>query len=212
MTGLVAAALIYLLMTGSRSRKLAKGYEVESYKATMTKCALMCFTVVLLMTSLAWDGGIPIPLLWVVGVLLVYGFITSKTTVGRHFYVVGGNIEAARLSGVNTRRIMFLAYLNMAVLTSLATFTVVARGQSTYSSVGKNFEMDAISACVVGGVSASGGAGTVLGMVIGATLIGIINQGMSLIHLDMNYQRIVKGLVLLAAVVFDILSKKRNKV
>ena len=120
-------------------------------------------------------------------------------------------MEAARLSGVNTRRIMFLAYLNMAVLSAIATFTVVARSQSAYADLGKNFEMDAISACVVGGVSASGGAGSVLGMVIGATLIGIINLGMSLISLDANYQRVVKGFVLLAAVVFDILSKKKNK-
>ena len=125
--------------------------------------------------------------------------------------MVGGNIEAARLSGVNTRKVMFLAYLNMAVLTSIAAMTVVARSQSAYADVGKNFEMDAISACVVGGVSASGGEGTVLGMVIGATLIGIINLGMSLISLDANWQRVVKGFVLLAAVVFDILSKDRNK-
>ena len=145
------------------------------------------------------------------GIILIYSFITSKTTIGRHFYVVGGNMEAARLSGVNTRRIMFLAYLNMAVLTAVATFTVISRSQSAYADVGKNFEMDAISACVVGGVSASGGAGTVLGMVIGATLIGVINLGMSLISLDANYQRVVKGFVLLAAVVFDILSKKRQK-
>ena len=113
-------------------------------------------------------------------------------------------------SGVNTKRVMFIAYLNMAVLTAIATMTVIARSQSAYADVGKNFEMDAISAGVVGGVSASGGAGTVLGMVIGATLIGVINLGMSLISLDANYQRVVKGFVLLAAVVFDILSKKKQ--
>ena len=156
------------------------------------------------------DGGIPTTLLWVAGIILIYSFITSKTTIGRHFYVVGGNMEAARLSGVNTKRIMFLAYLNMAVLTTIATMTVLARSQSAYADVGKNFEMDAISACVVGGVSASGGAGTVLGMVIGATLIGVINLGMSLISLDANYQRVIKGFVLLAAVVFDIVSKKKS--
>ena len=112
---------------------------------------------------------------------------------------------------MNTRRVMFFAYMNMAVLTTIATFTVIARSQSAYADVGKNFEMDAISACVVGGVSASGGSGTVMGMVIGATLIGVINLGMSLISLDANYQRVVKGVVLLAAVVFDILSQKKNR-
>ena len=211
LAGVLASAALVLILIFSRQRKRAKGYQADSMAVTIVKCALSSTVIILVMTMLALDGGIPTTLLWVVGIVLIYSFITSKTTIGRHFYVVGGNMEAARLSGVNTRRIMFLAYLNMAVLTAIATFTVVARSQSAYADVGKNFEMDAISACVVGGVSASGGAGTVLGMVIGATLIGVINLGMSLISLDANYQRVVKGFVLLAAVVFDILSKKREK-
>ncbi len=209
--GLLAACLIIFLVFATRRNRLAKGYEADSVKSAALKSGLGSAAIILVMTKLSMDGGIPTTLLWVAGVVLIYSFITSKTTIGRHFYVVGGNMEAARLSGVNTRRIMFMAYLNMAVLTAIATMTVIARSQSAYADVGKNFEMDAISACVVGGVSASGGAGTVLGMVIGATLIGIINLGMSLISLDANYQRVVKGFVLLAAVVFDILSKKRQK-
>ena len=209
--GLAAAALVVLAVFMTRRSRLAKGYEADSLKNAAVKSGLGAAVIILVMSRLALDGGIPTTLLWVAGIVLVYSFITSKTTVGRHFYVVGGNMEAARLSGVNTRRVMFLAYLNMAVLTSIATFTVIARSQSAYADVGKNFEMDAISACVVGGVSASGGAGTVLGMVIGATLIGVIILGMSLISLDANYQRVVKGFVLLAAVVFDLLSKKKDK-
>ncbi len=208
--GVIAAALIVLIVFRTRSTRLKKGYEADTAGRAALKSCIGGAAIILVMTRLAMDGGIPTTLLWVVGIILIYSFITSKTTIGRHFYVVGGNMEAARLSGVNTRRIMFLAYLNMAVLTAIATFTVVARSQSAYADVGKNFEMDAISACVVGGVSASGGAGTVLGMVIGATLIGVINLGMSLISLDANYQRVVKGFVLLAAVVFDILSKKKQ--
>ncbi len=209
--GLAAAALVVLAVFMNRRNRLKKGYEADTIGKAALKSGVGSAAIILVMTRLAMDGGIPVTLLWVVGIILIYAFITSKTTIGRHFYVVGGNIEAARLSGVNTRRIMFLAYLNMAVLTAIATFTVVSRSQSAYSGVGKNFEMDAISACVVGGVSASGGAGTVLGMVIGATLIGVINLGMSLISLDANYQRVVKGFVLLAAVVFDILSKQKQK-
>ncbi|MBP3208725.1 MAG: sugar ABC transporter permease [Oscillospiraceae bacterium] len=209
--GLLAAAAVVLVIFVTRKNRLAKGYEADSIRAACLKSGLGAAVIILVMTKLSLDGGIPTTLLWVAGIVLVYSFITGKTTIGRHFYVVGGNMEAARLSGVNTRRIMFLAYLNMAVLTAIATFTVIARSQSAYADVGKNFEMDAISACVVGGVSASGGAGTVLGMVIGATLIGIINLGMSLISLDANYQRVVKGFVLLAAVVFDILSKKKER-
>ena len=209
--GLAAAALVALVVFMTRRSRLSKGYEADTLQTAALKSGLGAAAIILVMSRLALDGGIPTTLLWVAGIILVYSFITGKTTVGRHFYVVGGNMEAARLSGVNTRRVMFLAYLNMAVLTSIATFTVIARSQSAYADVGKNFEMDAISACVVGGVSASGGAGTVLGMVIGATLIGVINLGMSLISLDANYQRVVKGFVLLAAVVFDILSKKKEK-
>ena len=209
--GLLAAAAVVCIVFMTRKNRLAKGYEADTIIKAAVKSGLSGAVIILVMTQLALDGGIPTVLLWVAGIILVYSFITSKTTIGRHFYVVGGNMEAARLSGVNTRRIMFLAYLNMAILTSIATMTVVARSQSAYSAAGKNFEMDAISACVVGGVSASGGAGTVLGMVIGATLIGVINLGMSLISLDANYQRVIKGFVLLAAGVFDILSKKREK-
>ena len=203
--------MVVLILFRTRSSRLAKGYEADTLKQVALKSALGSAVIILVMTKLALDGGIPTTLVWVAGIILIYSFITSKTTIGRHFYVVGGNMEAARLSGVNTRRIMFIAYLNMAVLTSIATMSVVARSQSAYADIGKNFEMDAISACVVGGVSASGGAGTVLGMVIGATLIGVINLGMSLISLDANYQRVIKGFVLLAAVVFDIVSKKREK-
>ncbi len=209
--GLVAAAAVILVLLMNRRSRLAKGYEADSLGTALAKGGIGSAVIILVMTKLSMDGGIPTTLLWVAGIVGIYSFITGKTTFGRHFYVLGGNIEAARLSGVNTRRVMFLAYLNMAFLTCIATFTVLARSQSAYADVGKNFEMDAISACVVGGVSASGGAGTVLGMVIGATLIGVINLGMSLISLDANYQRVVKGFVLLAAVVFDILSKKRSK-
>ena len=209
--GIVAAVIVVASIFWTRATRLRKGYAADSFAAAALKAILGAAVIVLFMYKLANAGGIPTVLIWVVAVVLIYSFITSKTTVGRHFYVVGGNMEAARLSGVNTRRIMFLAYLNMAVLTAVSAMTVMARFTAANSTAGTNFEMDAISACVVGGVSASGGAGTIMGMVIGATLIGVINLGMSLISLDANYQRVVKGFVLLAAVVFDIVSKKRGK-
>lgn len=208
--GIAAAALVVLMIFKTRMTRLKKGYEVDELGMDIAKSILGAAVILLVMYKLSLAGGIPTVLVWVAAVVLAYAFITSKTTVGRHFYVVGGNIEAARLSGVNTRRIMFLAYLNMALLTSISAMTVISRFTAANADAGKNFEMDAISACVVGGVSASGGAGTVLGMVIGATLIGVINLGMFQINLDANYQRVVKGFVLLAAVVFDILSKKRK--
>ena len=208
--GIVGAALVVLLIFKNRATRLKKGYEVDQLSMDVTKSVLGAAVILLVMYKLSLSGGIPTVLVWVGAVVLFYSFITSKTTIGRHFYVVGGNIEAARLSGVNTKRIMFIAYLNMAILTTIAAMTTVTRFTAANADAGKNFEMDAISACVVGGVSASGGAGTILGMVIGATLIGVINLGMFQINLDANYQRVVKGFVLLAAVVFDIVSKKRD--
>ena len=208
--GIVGAALVVLLIFKNRATRLKKGYEVDQLSMDVTKSVLGAAVILLVMYKLSLSGGIPTVLVWVGAVVLFYSFITSKTTIGRHFYVVGGNIEAARLSGVNTKRIMFIAYLNMAILTTIAAMTTVTRFTAANADAGKNFEMDAISACVVGGVSASGGAGTILGMVIGATLIGVINLGMFQINLDANYQRVVKGFVLLAAVVFDILSKKKQ--
>ena len=209
--GLVAAALVVLVIFKNRMTRLRKGYEVDEFGMDVAKSVLGAAVILLVMYKLSLAGGIPTVLVWVAAVILAYAFITSKTTIGRHFYVVGGNIEAARLSGVNTKRIMFLADLNMAILTAISAMTVISRYTAANADAGKNFEMDAISACVVGGVSASGGAGSVLGMVIGATLIGVINLGMFQINLDANYQRVVKGFVLLAAVVFDILSKKKQK-
>ena len=208
--GVVAAVIVVAAIFWTRASRLKKGYSADSLVGATVKAALGAGAILLVMFKLANAGGIPTVLVWVVIVVLIYSFITSKTVVGRHFYVVGGNMEAARLSGVNTRGIMFAAYLNMAILTVVSAWTVMARFQAANSTAGTNYEMDAISACVVGGVSASGGAGTVMGMVIGATLIGVINLGMSLMGIDANYQKVVKGVVLLGAVAFDILSKKRD--
>ncbi len=209
--GVAAALIVVIAIFWNRSSRLRKGYVADSLAAALTKSLLGAAVILLFMYKLANAGGIPTVMIWVVVVVLIYSFITSKTVVGRHFYVVGGNMAAARLSGVNTRMIMFVAYLNMAILTAISAMTVMARFTAANSTAGTNFEMDAISACVVGGVSASGGAGTVMGMVIGATLIGVINLGMSLMGIDANYQKVVKGVVLLGAVAFDILSKKRDR-
>ena len=209
--GIIAAVIVVLLNVMNRANKLKKGYEADSAAAMLGKSILEVAVILLVAYKLSMSGGIPTVLVWVAIVVLFYSFITEKTTIGRHFYVVGGNREAARLSGVNTRRIMFIAYLNMAIVTVITTWVVLGRVQAANSTAGTNFEMDAISACVVGGVSAYGGAGRIFGMVVGATLIGVINLGMSLMNIDANYQKVVKGVVLLGAVAFDIISKKRTK-
>jgi putative multiple sugar transport system permease protein len=206
--GVIASILVVILNVMTRQNRIKKGYEVSSVTATAIKTVISVAVIMLFAYKLAYAGGIPTVLLWVVAIVLIYEFITSKTTIGRYFYTIGGNAEATRLSGIDTKKIMFLAYLNMAILTVISAFTVIARVQAANSTAGTNYEMDAISACVVGGVSAYGGSGTVFGMVIGATLIGVINLGMSLMGIDANWQKVIKGVVLLAAVVFEILNNK----
>jgi putative multiple sugar transport system permease protein len=206
--GVIASILVVILNVMTRQNRIKKGYEVSSVTATAIKTVISVAVIMLFAYKLAYAGGIPTVLLWVVAIVLIYEFITSKTTIGRYFYTIGGNAEATRLSGIDTKKIMFLAYLNMAILTVISAFTVIARFQAANSTAGTNYEMDAISACVVGGVSAYGGSGTVFGMVIGATLIGVINLGMSLMGIDANWQKVIKGVVLLAAVVFEILNNK----
>ncbi len=208
--GIIACVIVVVTSLMSRANKVKKGYEAETMTALIVKCVLSVAAILLFAYKLALAGGIPTVLIWVVIIVLIYNFITSKTTLGRYFYTIGGNREATRLSGVDTRKIMFFAYLNMAVLTVISSYIVVARFQAANSTAGNYYEMDAIAACVVGGVSAYGGSGTVFGMVIGATLIGVINLGMSLMGVNADWQKIVKGGVLLGAVVFDILATKKN--
>ena len=209
--GVIACLILAILNFRSRASRVKKGYDADSFAWTLGKTVLLAAVIMLFAWKLAMSGGIPAVLIWVAVIVLLYSFVTGKTTIGRHFYVVGGNREAARLSGIDTRKVMFLAYLNMAVITVITSFAVLAKMKAANSTLGTNYEMDAISACVVGGVSAYGGAGTVPGMLVGALLIGVINLGMSLMGVDANFQKVVKGIVLLGAVAFDIISKKKSK-
>lgn len=209
--GVIGALAVIIINITGRARKISKGYQADPLWFVIAKSVLLSAVILVIAYQLSWDGGLPVVLLWIIGVVVIYAIITEKTTIGRHFMTVGGNAETSRLSGINNKLIMFCAYLNMAVLTVLASLIVTTRFGSANAFAGQNFEMDAIAACIVGGVSAYGGSGTVMGMVIGAALIGVINQGMSLMSIDQDWIKIVKGLVLLAAVVFEILSKKGNK-
>ena len=148
--------------------------------------------------------------LWVMAVVIIYAFITNKTAFGRYFYAVGGNEKATKLSGIDTKKVYFMAYLSMSVLAGLSGLLMAARIGSVNGDTGSSFEMDAIGSCFIGGASAYGGSGTVAGICIGAIFLGVINQGMSIIGLDNNWQYIVKGSVLLIAVVFDVVSNHKT--
>ena len=206
--GIIAAALFAALQIRARAVKVKKGYDVEAQGAFLFKTIVITLIIVALAFRLAQHKGIPTVLVWVVVVVLVYGYITSNTTVGRAFYAVGGNEKATKLSGINTNRVYFLAYTNMGFLSALAAMVTIARLTSAQPTYGQNYEMDAIGSCFIGGASAYGGIGTVPGVIVGAVLMGVINLGMSLMGVDANMQKVVKGAVLLAAVIFDVVSKR----
>ncbi len=206
--GIVAAALFVFLQLKSRITKKSKNYEVESAVAFWIKTIFIAAVVVAFAFRLAQHKGIPTVLIWVVLVIVVYGYITSNTTIGRAFYAVGGNEKATKLSGINTNKVYFLAYTNMGFLSALAAMVTIARLTSAQPTYGQNYEMDAIGSCFIGGASAYGGIGTVPGVIVGAALMGVINMGMSLMGVDANMQKVVKGGVLLAAVIFDVVSKR----
>ncbi len=209
--GILIAMLYIFLQLKGRNDKVKKGYEVESMTSTVVKMAIIVAVIIAFTFQLARHKGIPTVLIWVGIVVLVYGYITSNTKTGRYFYAVGGNEKATKLSGINTDKVYFLAYTNMGFLAALAGMVTIARLSSAQPTYGQNYEMDAIGSCFIGGASAYGGIGTVPGVIIGAVLMGVINLGMSLMGVDQNWQKVVKGLVLLAAVIFDVVSKRGGK-
>jgi len=208
----IAATVIYVfLQFKNRIDKTKKGYEVEGFAGMLVKTILIALVILVVAFRLAQHKGLPTVLIWVMIVVLVYGYITSNTTTGRYFYAVGGNEKATKLSGINTNKVYFLAYLNMGFLAALAGMVTIARMTSAQPTYGQNYEMDAIGSCFIGGASAYGGTGTVPGVIIGAVLMGVINLGMSLMGVDQNMQKVVKGMVLLLAVIFDVVSKRGGK-
>ncbi|GMO59472.1 MAG: sugar ABC transporter permease [Treponemataceae bacterium] len=209
--GIAIAALYVASQLISRMKKLKKGYEVEPtllFALRLTGTAAVLIAVFFLLSQ---NKGIPVVLILIALVVSVYGYFTSRTVPGRYLYALGGNEKAAKMSGVDTNKMLFFAYTNMGFLAAVAALMCVARFNSAAPSAGTNYELDAIASCFIGGASAYGGTGTVSGAVIGAVFMGVLNIGMSILSIDQNWQRAVKGAVLLAAVVFDVLSKQRKR-
>ncbi len=208
--GLIIAVALILYQVISRANKKKKGYNIPPALGTYIKFLLLDAVIIFYTWQLAHYKGIPVMVLWVFAVIFIYAFITSRTAFGRYFYAVGGNEKATKLSGINTKRVYFLAYTSMSFLAGLAGLMMAARIGSVNGDTGTSYEMDAIGSCFIGGASAYGGSGTVSGIVVGALLLGVINQGMSIIGLDNNWQYVVKGAVLLAAVIFDVVSNHKT--
>ncbi|SET89968.1 putative multiple sugar transport system permease protein [Lacrimispora sphenoides] len=210
LVGIIACLVFVALELLNRRRKLQKGYRVDPIGGMAIKVTLISFVVLFVMYKLARYKGIPNALIWVTAIIGIYSYISSKTTTGRYFYAVGGNEKATRLSGIDTNKVYFLAYLNMGLLAAVAGMVTVARLNSANPTAGNSYEMDAIGACFIGGASAYGGTGTVPGVIVGATLMGVLNLGMSIMGVDQNLQKVVKGAVLMAAVIFDVVSKRKS--
>ncbi|MDR1574838.1 MAG: sugar ABC transporter permease [Treponema sp.] len=208
--GLAVIAVIIIAEARSRSKQKEYGFDllpagIWIIKVAGISVALMAFTLVF-----ALYRGFPNVLI-VLGILIAgYQFMASKTVQGRHIYALGGNIKAAKLSGIKTNWVMFWIYTNMAVLAAVAAIVYVARLNAANPKAGQNFEMDAIAACYVGGSAVSGGIGTIIGAVVGGLFIGVLNNGMSLMGVSIDWQQAIKGFVLLAAVAFDLASKARS--
>lgn len=209
--GILIAILFVAFKLFGRKAKARKGYEQENLGVEITRVGIIAAVIIALGYKLSLYKGIPMILVLLTVIVAVYTYYTSKTVPGRHYYAIGGNEKAAKLSGINTDKVYFKAYLNMAFLSAVAALVCVARFNSSAPTAGTNYEMDAIGACFIGGASAYGGVGTVPGVVIGAIFMGVLNNGMSIMGIDANWQKAVKGLVLLAAVVFDVMSKKKDK-
>ena len=205
--GILIAAVFCLAQVLSNQSKKRKGYEYATTGALVARMAIISAIVIWFFALLARYKGIPVVLMVLGVIAALYTFITSKTVIGRHIYAMGGNANAARLSGVNTDRLMFFSYVNMGLLAGIAGMVFAARLDSATPMAGDGFELDAIGACYIGGASAYGGIGTVSGTVIGALIMGILNNGMNLLGMDSNVQKLVKGLVLLLAVAFDVVSQ-----
>ena len=208
--GAILCAVYVVSQLIERGKKVRKNYELEPAGMLWGRLAVICVAAMALSFLHGKNKGIPVVLILLGVIVLVYSYYTQNTVPGRYLYAMGGNEKAAKLSGINTNRTLFFAYTNMGFLSAVAALVCIARFNSAAPSAGTNYELDAIGACYIGGASAYGGTGTIGGAVIGAIFMGVLNNGMSILGIDSNWQRAVKGLVLLAAVVFDVLSKKRS--
>ena len=208
---IIATALIIFSELKSIKTRQKYGLAIVTPWQTIAKLAIIIAIVWFFFYKLARYNGIPIVLIIMAVIVGIYHFITSKTVPGRQIYALGGNAKAARLSGIDTRKVFFWVYTNMGFLAAIAGIVLSARNASATPKAGDGFELDAIASCYIGGAAAAGGIGTVIGAVVGAFVMGVLNNGMFLIGLSTDLQKVVKGLVLLGAVTFDIVSNKKKK-
>ncbi|HQY91424.1 multiple monosaccharide ABC transporter permease [Caldilinea sp.] len=208
--GAIISIILIYLDVRSRQNQRKYGFEVTPLYFFLIKNLVIAGAIMGLSYLLASYNGLPNVLI-VLGVLIaLYGFVTTRTVIGRRVYALGGNQKAAKLSGVNTERLTLYTFINMGILAAMAGLIITARLNSATAKAGTGFELDAIAATFIGGASATGGIGTVFGAVIGAFIMGTMNNGMSILGVGIDWQQAIKGSVLLIAVFFDVYNKNKS--
>ena len=210
--GIGIIATLFLVLQGIRSRRARAKYDVEDepFAWFLTKLVFTAAMIIGITYLLASYRGTPIVLV-VLGILIVvYASVMSNSVFGRHIYAIGGNLNAAALSGIKTKRVTFMLFVNMGVISALAGLVFTAQLNLANPKAGDGFELDAIAAVFIGGAAVTGGIGTVTGAIIGGFIIGLLNNGMSILGVGTEYQQLIKGLVLLGAVAFDVYNKRRS--
>ena len=209
--GVIAAVAFTLLFLSRRNAQIRYGLTVENIRTTVLKIAIAVVLITLFVYQMNAFNGIPVSVIIFIGVVLLFYFMTTKTRYSRRVYAIGGNPEAAKLAGIDVKKYVFTLFLINGALSALSGILLTSRLNAAVIAAGTAYEMDVISAVVVGGVSLSGGKGTVIGVLIGALLISTLGNGMSLLNIDSNVQNIVKGLVLILAVWFDVATQSKSK-
>ncbi|MES2941408.1 MAG: multiple monosaccharide ABC transporter permease [Pseudomonadota bacterium] len=207
--GVAVATLLAVAGLRTRANQLKHGIQAEPAALFFAKTALFAALLVYFSYLLASYKGLPNVLIVMALLIFLFDFVTSRTTIGRRVYALGGNEKAAKLSGIKTERLSFYTFVNMGVLAALAGLVFAARLNTATPKAGLGFELDVIAACFIGGASASGGVGKVMGAVIGAFVMGVMNNGMSILGVGIDYQQVIKGVVLLAAVFVDVYNKNK---
>jgi len=210
LAGLVATAAIIVIEMGDRRRKKKYNFKLAPVAQSVVKVIVISGIANVFTYKLARSSGLPVVLLILVVIIAVYSYVTQNTVAGRHIYAYGGNAKAAQLSGVKTQQVMFWVYVSMGIMCSVAGIVLSSRNGSATPKAGDGFELDAMASCYIGGASTTGGIGTVIGAVVGAMIMGVLNMGMSLLGWSVDWQKVVKGAVLLGAVSFDLISKRKS--
>lgn len=206
---ILAVVILVILTIRKRKTRLNYGFEVMPLSLEIMKILFLSSLIVLFVITMNSYKGIPFPIIFVIGLAVIFSFIANNTTFGRHIYAIGGNSEAARLSGINIKSRTMMLFVFSGLLSAVAAIVLTARLSSATISAGQMYELDAIAACVIGGTSLMGGSGTIIGAIIGAMVMTSLDNGMSLMGLDTYWQYIVKGSILVLAVWIDIASRKK---